>query len=224
MQPTTLSPSQTPTEPIITNNPTLKPITSSPTTKIPTIQTLPETVTIQSSQETYIDSSDSDENFGTSNRLRVDGSPRRWTLIEFPINNSIQRQSQTVNLRVQEAKLQLYPTDSGGSSTVYAVPSSIQWSETSVTWNNFADVLDASEEVEVASIGWVNSYQWKEVDVSSAFASGLTDISDTITFVIKSRSTNGVSYRAGPFSPRLELTVGSDDVVTESPSPMVRDY
>jgi len=93
-----------------------------------------------------------------------------------------------------------------------------------VTWNNFADVLDASEEVEVASIGWVNSYQWKEVDVSSAFASSLTDISDTITFVIKSRSTNGVSYRAGPFSPKLELTVGSDDDdFIEPPSPMVRD-
>jgi len=192
---------------------------------MPTIQTLPETVTIQSRQETYLDSSESDENFGTSNRLRVDGSPRRWTLIEFDlssINNSIQRQSRTVNLRVQEAKLRLYPTDSGGSSTVYAVPSSIQWSETSVTWNNFASVL-ASEEVEVGSIGWVNSYQWKEVDVSSAFTSSLTDISETITFVIKSRSTNGVSYRVGPFSPRLELTIGSDDVVTESPSPMVRD-
>ena len=183
-------------------------------------------MTIQSRQETYIDSSEADENFGTSNRLRVDGSPRRWTLIEFDIsslNNSIQRDSQTTNRRVQEATLRLYPTDSGGSSTVYVVPSSIQWSETSVTWNNFADVLDASDQVEVGSIGWINSYQWKEVDVSSAFTSGITDISDTITFVIKSRSTNGVSYRVGPFSPRLELTIGSDDNVVTSPqSPMVR--
>ena len=224
MQPTTLGPSQTPTQ-IITNNPTLKPITSSPTSKAPTItiQTLPEIVTIQSKQETYIDSSEPDENFGTSNRLRVDGSPRRWILIEFPINNSILRQSQTTNLGVIEANLRLYPTNSGGSSTVYAVPSNIQWSETSVTWNNFASVLDASDEVEIASIGWVNSYQWKEVDVSSAFNSSLTDISETITFVIKSESNNGVSYRVGPFSPRLELTIGSDDDdFTEPPSPMVR--
>ena len=228
LQPTTLDPSQAPTtSQIITSNPTLKPTTSSPTSKAPTItiQTLPETVTIQSRQETYLDSSEPDENFGTSNRLRVDGSPRRWALIEFDlssINNSILRQSQTANLGVIEVKLLLYPTDSGGSSTVFAVPGSIQWSETSVTWNNFASVLDASDEVEIASIGWVNSYQWKEVDVSSsAFTSSLTDISDTITFVIKSQSTNGVSYRVGPFSPRLEITIGYDDDFTE-PSPMVR--
>ena len=232
LQPTTLAPSQTPTESqIITNNPTRKLVTSSPTTKVPTttIQTLPEILSIQSRQETYIDSAEPDENFGTSNRLRVDGSPRRWTLIEFDlssINNSIQRQSRTAKHGVVGASLRLYPTDSGGSSTVYAVPSSIQWSENSVTWNNFASVLDASDQVEVGTSGWVNSYQWKEVDVSSAFTSSLADISDTITFVIKSRSTNGVSYRAGPFSPRLELIyssfIGSDDVVTKSPSPMVR--
>ena len=98
-RPFTLGPIPFPTgnPTIITNGPTEAPIrTSSPTSNEPTSETptistpeLLKTITVQASKDSYIDSSLPDDNFGSSNRLRVDASPELWSVITFDISKAI---------------------------------------------------------------------------------------------------------------------------------------
>jgi hypothetical protein len=167
---------------------------------------------VQAAQDAFIDATSPDEEYGTSEELRVDHSPRLWSFISFDgpsvISNITRFQRQTT-IQVLQAKLRLYSLDQGGGAMVFLLPSVQQWTETSLTWNN-KDQIDRSGEFQVGSLGWAEPFSWNEIDVTAAFANGIgTD--SFLNFIIVSDSTNGVTFASrerdsGSFCPELVLT------------------
>ena len=165
---------------------------------------------MQAAQDAFIDATSPDENYGTSEMLRVDDSPRLMSFISFggPTDSNITR-FQRQKTQVLQAKLRLYSLDQGGDAMVFSLPSARQWTETSVTWNN-KDQVDRSGEFQVGSLGWAEPFSWNEIDVTAAFANDIgTD--SLMSFIIVSDSTNGVTFASrerdsGSFSPELVLT------------------
>eukprot|EP00579_Thalassiosira_antarctica_P013402 CAMPEP_0201945280 /NCGR_PEP_ID=MMETSP0903-20130614/53821_1 /ASSEMBLY_ACC=CAM_ASM_000552 /TAXON_ID=420261 /ORGANISM="Thalassiosira antarctica, Strain CCMP982" /LENGTH=1137 /DNA_ID=CAMNT_0048488343 /DNA_START=75 /DNA_END=3488 /DNA_ORIENTATION=- len=260
---TTKVPTSAPTLPPSSNAPTpaqaLTPIpTELPiTTKVPTSETtlppssnaptpaqaLTQTVTLQATKDTYTNSTSPETNYGTSRRIRVDGSPRVWSFIAFDTTSVIkntartQRQGQPAHqneprklhgVQVLQAKLRLYALDEGGGGIFFALPNARQWEETDLTWNDRSEV-GRSGEFRVGSISWVDAFNWYEIDVTDAFTNN--ESSDAVgTFLIKSDSTNGVAFasrerNSGSYSPELVLTfttgtdISTNPPISASPTP-----
>jgi len=243
-QPTTERPTPLPTEmPITTNVPTSAP-TLPPSSNAPTpAQALTQTVTLQATKDTYTNSTSPETNYGTSRRIRVDGSPRVWSFIAFDTTSVIkntartQRQGQPAHqneprklhgVQVLQAKLRLYALDEGGGGIFFALPNARQWEETDLTWNDRSEV-GRSGEFRVGSISWVDAFNWYEIDVTDAFTNN--ESSDAVgTFLIKSDSTNGVAFasrerNSGSYSPELVLTfttgtdISTNPPISASPTP-----
>lgn len=235
----TWTPSQIPTVTptgASTNEPTLQPQSVRPTpipTEFPiaTSQTAASsapaqtpistrTVTLHATQDTYVDQSSPFRSFQSSDRLRVDMSPRVWSFIEFDTSAiaNIERQvprnepRQVLVNRVVNAKLRLYTLDEGGGGIFFSLPNAKQWSGNRLTWNKM-DLVDTTAQTRVDSSNWFDAFRWYEMDVTDAFqGSGVTAAK---SFLIKSYSTNGVEfasreYDSGEFSPELVLTLASD--------------
>ena len=230
LKPTTRPTSSIPTEfPIITKDPTTTPTTLSPTSKAPTLtQELVQSVTIQATKDTYVDSTSPTTNYGTSRRLRVDGSPRRWSIIGFDMSSviknisQIQRQSsQPTTYKIIDVKLRMYTLDEGGGSIMYVLPNAKEWEETSLTWNNLHLTIDRSGEFQVSSIDWVDGYQWYEMDVTDTFSEKINSV---LTFLIKSVSSDGVewasqereSFSGASLSPELVITFSSGANISQT--------
>lgn len=191
------------------------------------IPVLMQSVTVQASKDTYLDETDADTNFGSSERLRVDGSPRSWSLVTFDVSSAIdeylqvQRLSRSVSrneprtmqaLKVMNAKIRLYSLDEGGDAIVYALPNANRWAETILTWDS-VDKLNRSDEFQVGSIDWVWPFDWNEVDVTDAFAMN-EDPNVVISFMITTTSDNGITFASrerndGMLSPELVITLDS---------------
>jgi len=235
-QPTTERPTPLPTEmPITTNVPTSAP-TLPPSSNAPTpAQALTQTVTLQATKDTYTNSTSPETNYGTSRRIRVDGSPRVWSFIAFDTTSVIkntartQRQGQPAHqneprklhgVQVLQAKLRLYALDEGGGGIFFALPNARQWEETDLTWNDRSEV-GRSGEFRVGSISWVDAFNWYEIDVTDAFTNN--ESSDAVgTFLIKSDSTNGVAFasrerNSGSYSPELVLTFTTGTDISTNP-------
>eukprot|EP00985_Skeletonema_marinoi_P021178 scaffold12901_cov79-Skeletonema_marinoi.AAC.5 len=213
------SPTKTPSDQPIVETPTFNPSnrpsrrptpppSSLPTTRAPVYAhpSLSYTIKIRAAQDTYIDASSMWENFGTSSRLRVDGSPER----------------------------ELSSVDDGaygGGGSVYFLPNTKQWDETLVTATSLGNGVNAAGGFQIASFGDVAAYRWQEIDVTEAFTGGARDFT---TFAMTSESSDGVSFAsreraAGMLAPELVLTIASTGtrapsyaptaIVSEDPSP-----
>jgi len=201
---------------------------------------------MRAAQDTYIDASSMWENFGTSSRLRVDGSPERRTFIGFDtshLTNRVARHEKPLGndeprklteVQVLEAKLRLFSVDDGaygGGGSVYFLPNTKQWDETLVTATSLGNGVNAAGGFQIASFGDVAAYRWQEIDVTEAFTGGARDFT---TFAMTSESSDGVSFAsreraAGMLAPELVLTIASTGtrapsyaptaIVSEDPSP-----
>jgi len=252
-KPTTHIPSSSPTktpsaQPIAetpTFNPSSRPSRSptpppspSPTTRAPVYShpSLSYTIKMRAAQDTYIDASSMWENFGTSSRLRVDGSPERRTFIGFDtsrLTNRVARHGSPLGndeprklteMQVLEATLRLFSVDDGaygGGGSVYFLPNTKQWDETLVTATSLGNGVNAAGGFQVASFGDVAAYRWQEIDVTEAFTGGARDFT---TFAMTSESSDGVSFAsreraAGMLAPELVLTIAGTGTLAPSYAP-----
>jgi len=240
-EPTTLAPSKAPAP---SKYPTLNPSSSPsrsptpppsplPTTRAPTLS---YTIKIRATQDTYIDASSMWENFGTSSRLRVDGSPERRTFIGFDtshLTNRVARHETPLGndeprklrgMQVLEARLRLFSVDDGaygGGGSVYFLPNTKQWDETLVTATSLGNGVNAAGGFQIASFGDIAAYRWQEIDVTEAFTGGARDFS---TFAMTSESSDGVSFAsreraAGMLAPELVLTIAGTGTLAPSSDP-----
>ena len=160
---------------------------------------------IRAAQDTYIDASSMGQNFGTSSKLRVDGSPERRTIIGFdtsrlanirearhetPLLGNVEPRK-LIEIRILEAKLRLFSLDKGGSGSVYFLPNTKKWEETSLTATSLGNGLNTNGGVQIASYGNVTAFRWYEIDVTEAFKGGAADFT---TFAMSSEYSNGVSF------------------------------
>jgi len=203
--------------------PTVNPTSIEPS-QIPVLM---QSLTVQASKDTYLDETDAFTNFGSSERLRVDGSPRSWSLVTFDVSSAVndylqvQRLSRSASrneprtmqaLKVMNIKLRLYSLDEGGDAIIYALPNANRWAETMLTWDS-VDKLNRSDEFQVGALDWVWPFDWNEVDVTDAFAMN-DDPNVVISFMITTTSDNGITFASrerndGMFSPELVITLDS---------------
>ncbi len=189
------------------------------------IAELMQTVTVQVAKDTYVVESDTSTNFGASALLRVDVSPKSWTVVTFDVSSAVNEYTQLQRSRhsasqneprsmqvlaAKRAKLRLYSLDEGGEVIISALPNAKRWTETSLTWES-VDNLNRSDEFQVASLDWTPPLEWNEVDVTDAFAMN-EELNAVMTFMIKTTSYNGISFASrerdsGMFSPELVLTL-----------------
>ncbi len=189
------------------------------------IAELVQTVTVRVAKDTYVVESDTSTNFGASAHLRVDASPKSWTVVTFDVSSAVneytqlQRLSHSASrneprsmqvLAVRRATLRLYSLDEGGEVIISALPNAKRWTETSLTWES-VDNLNRSDEFQVAFLDWTRPLEWNEVDVTDAFAMN-EELNVVMTFMIKTTSYNGISFASrerdyGMFSPELVLTL-----------------
>eukprot|EP00581_Thalassiosira_minuscula_P012178 CAMPEP_0183715350 /NCGR_PEP_ID=MMETSP0737-20130205/9608_1 /TAXON_ID=385413 /ORGANISM="Thalassiosira miniscula, Strain CCMP1093" /LENGTH=1182 /DNA_ID=CAMNT_0025944441 /DNA_START=211 /DNA_END=3759 /DNA_ORIENTATION=+ len=232
-KPTTVRPTPLPTDsPIrITETPTATPILS-PLSNAPTrTTTLTQTLTLKAVADTYVDERSANFNYGRERILRVDGSPRAWSFVAFDMtsimkNIQAERHGRAIHqheprklqsVEVVQAKLRLYSLDEGGGGIFFALPNAEQWSEIGLTWNRM-DEVDRTGEFWLGSVGWVKAFEWFEMDVADVFTENQS-VNALTTFLIKSASTNGVTFasrerNSGFFSPELILTVASDSALS----------
>ena len=238
------SPSAKPiVEPIPTFNPSPRPSRSptpppsrAPTSPAPVYShpSLSYSIKIRAAQDTYIDGSSVTSmwmNFGTSHRLRVDGSPQRRTFIGFDtsrLKTRVERHDshpgndeprRLAEMQVLEARLRLYSIDDGGGGTVYFLPNTKKWKETEVTGTSLGDGVNASGGYKIGSFDDVEEYKWIEIDVTEAFTSGIRDFT---TIAVTSDSSDGVSFASkerasGVFAPEIVLIIAGS--TTSAPSP-----
>mmetsp|Transcript_12583 Transcript_12583/g.25072 ORF Transcript_12583/g.25072 Transcript_12583/m.25072 type:complete len:976 (-) Transcript_12583:114-3041(-) len=240
------SPTKTPSTQPIVESPTLNPSSSPsrsptpppsslPTTRAPVYAhpSLSYTIKMRAAQDTYIDASSMWENFGTSSRLRVDGSPERRAFIGFDtshLTNRVARHEKPLGndeprklteMQVLEATLRLFSVDDGGGGSVYFLPNTKQWDETLVTATSLGNGVNAAGGFQVASFGDVAAYRWQEIDVTEAFTGGARDFT---TFAMTSESSDGVSFAsreraAGMLAPELVLTIAGTETLAPSYAP-----
>lgn len=239
------SPAPTKSPPIVEPSPTFNP--SSRPTRCPTPRpssslttpapsraqpSLSHTIKVRAAQDTYIDSSSMSQNFGTSSRLRVDGSPETRAFVGFDTSSITKAQAARhesppghdeprylTAVQVLEAKLRLYSVDGGGECAVYFVPNTNQWDETLVTGSSLGNGVNSNVGIRLGSFDDIVACEWQEIDVTEAFTSGTSDFT---TFAIKSESSDGVAFasrerEAGTFAPELVFTLSGGGGPTPSP-------
>lgn len=134
------------------------------------------TYIINVASDATVDAREPDQNFGSTTRLTVDGSPERRAYLRFQVGN--------VEGRIKKATLKLYATDpSVVGPTVYAT--SNDWSFSRITWNN----APAPYEPPISEVGAVADDAFVEFDVTAAVRG-----TGTFSFVLVSVSDDGVVF------------------------------
>ena len=223
---------------ILSFQPTPSPVTSFPVTPAPFRPPVSETespagllssaVTLTASYDTFVDSSQAEVNYGSFNRLRVDGSPRVWAYIAFDM-------APMQAVQITKAALRLYAVGDGGGGELYSLPNAVAWDEFEPTWSNVDDLISRVDEDYIQRIGWIDQKdEWYEFDVTDSITARSGSDSEIHTFLVKGRSINGLSYASrerddGGLAPQLVLTYSGrmdkssqedddDDGVVGSPS------
>ncbi|HYN87873.1 MAG TPA: phytase [Ardenticatenaceae bacterium] len=201
----TRAPSRTPTR-TASRTPTRTPTrTATPVGANPTF--LPEA-------DARVDARFPDTNYGAITTLRVDGGadPAVESYLRFNLAG--------LSGPVLRATLRIF-TSSGTSDGPAVYPTSNEWSETALTWNNRPERTGPAVDDEET----IASNHWVEFDVTP-----LVTGNGTYSFVLATTSTDGLSFssrevEAGP-QLLLELGVGADPpappVAPASPTPTSR--
>jgi hypothetical protein len=146
--------------------------------------------------DAYVDATVPTSNFGTANRVYVDGSPNRQGYLRFTVTG--------VTGHIQSAKLRLYISDGTiDGPQVYATSNT--WNESGpdgITWNNKpAPIGPASDDK-----GAITTNTWVEFEVTPLVAGN-----GTYSFVLVPTSTDGINIYSREASttanrPQLVLT------------------
>ncbi len=149
------------------------------------------------------------ENYGTEELLELKGvedeSYIRKLLIEFDLSSVVETEG------ILSASLRLYvdsvDKDFTRTVSVYKLPSSIDWKEEEVTWDNFG-----TPPVEMIGpsfrVTWFDENEWIDVDITDLIEAGR--ISDLV-LVLRNTSNTGVeskcafASRETCYSPKLIL-------------------
>jgi len=220
-------PSRRPTRLPNTRQPTSSPVTSSPVTPAPFRPPVSETesptgllssvVTLTPSYDTFVDSMQAGVNYGSSDRLRVDGSPRSWVYIAFDM-------SPVEAAQITKATLRLYSIGDGAGGNLYSLPNAVAWGESEPTWLNVDNLISRVDEEYIQAIGWIDQEnEWYEFDVTDSIIARSTSNSEIHTFLVKGRNFNGLSYASrergdGELAPQLVLTYSGRSSIKSSPN------
>jgi PKD repeat protein len=157
------------------------------------------TTTLNPVADTQVKSDSASTNYGTLTTVRVRGgttaSPTTyWTFLRFDV---------TGVGAVSNAKLRLFVTDdSNDGGTVYLIPNTPAWAETTLNWNNRPVTTLPASGIKAAGpvpLGWI------DIDLGTAVTGN-----GTYNFVLASASTTSAIYssREGANPPQLVLTTG----------------
>jgi trimeric autotransporter adhesin len=157
------------------------------------------TTTLTPVADTQVKSDSASTNYGTLTTVRVRGgttaSPTTyWTFLRFDV---------TGVGAVSNAKLRLFVTDdSNDGGTVYLIPNTPAWAETTLNWNNRPVTTLPASGIKAAGpvpLGWI------DIDLGTAVTGN-----GTYNFVLASASTTSAIYssREGANPPQLVLTTG----------------
>ncbi len=154
--------------------------------------------------DAYVDSVQSDKNFGDRAALRVDGSPQMLSYIRFDLQDISEIDQAAIQIFAespQHTGIELYLTSDG-------------WGELSVTYANGPEptsaLIGASE---TASPG-----QWLTVDVTSVARPGT--VLNLILMTNDQQQLKLASRESGDTSPRLNLTMASKTVASKPTAPV----
>jgi len=157
------------------------------------------TLTFTAEADTYVQADTATTNYGTENRLVVDGGPVRRSFLKFAVTG--------ITGRVTRAVLRVHTVaDNEGSPSGgrWRGLTDTTWSETAVTW----DEQPAIDGDTFDELGVVTHSTWYEIDVTALVIAG------NGTYSIAATSTRGDgayfdSREAGPTGPQLVVTVES---------------
>jgi len=166
------------------------------------------TFTFAPTEDASVDSSAPSTNFGSSDRLNVDGSPASAAVLKFNVTG-------TTGCAVSSAKLRL--TVGSGSTDgspyggdVYAV-SDNSWSESTVTWNTKPAAGTTKIASRTSSVALNTAYTW---DVTS-----LVKGDGQVSMQVATANSDAARYWSKDGStaaqaPQLQVTCGSSPVTT----------
>jgi hypothetical protein len=149
--------------------------------------------------DAYVSSSQTTNNFGSSNTLRVrNASTVLVSYLKFTVSG--------ISGSAQDAKLRLFVTQSNQGGSAYLVSndyndSSDPWAESGLNWSNAPAIGGGA----LSTLGTVPAGQWVEFDVTPAVTGN-----GTFSFAIKSTSSSAVFYssKEGTNVPELVVVGG----------------
>jgi len=152
-----------------------------------------------------VEESEPNENFGNSERLRVDNGddPDIESFIRFTVIG--------VSDTVRNAQLRVYATDNSTNNGPAVYSTDALWAEAEITWNTrparTSDAVDNKDHIDTET--------WVAYDVTS-----LVTGNGTFSFLLAGDSSNSVvlSSREGSHPPQLVITLGSVPTPTSSPT------
>ncbi len=144
----------------------------------------------------YVTASSPNANFGGSDQLRIDGSPRVRTYLRFDLRG--------LSGSVSSARLRLFAESPSGLGYRASRTDGANWSESSLTWNSKPGLGSA--------IGVSRTFRadtWTEVNVTAAVKTGLF-----VDFALDGRNGTAIRFASaeeggsGSHSPQRVETVG----------------
>jgi hypothetical protein len=162
-----------------------------------TAQSATTVATLAAVADAYVDSSASSTNYGSANRVIVDGSPIRQTFIRFDLTN-VSEPLQSARLRMHVSNVSEAASPSAGN---VARVDDVGWIETAITYNNRPTTWGTN----VASLGAVTRNTWVEIPVTAAVTVG-----SLVTLGIRSSNSDGayLDGRTSSTPPQLIVTTG----------------
>lgn len=182
-------PTPTPT-PTLTPTPLPTPTPSPTPTPVPT--PTPSILIFTPTADAHVRSDRATTNYGTSQRLEVDGTPVKSSYIKFSVSGI---GSQTVT----STKLRVYNVDPSNMGGNVRIVGDNSWSETGITWNNAPQPTT----IILSSLGAVKSNNWYEFDLTPY----VTQDGD-YTFHISSPSSSGADYTSREGLNKPQLIIG----------------
>lgn len=158
-------------------------------------------VTFTPVADSYVDASSPSTNYGTSNQVRMDGSPVVRTFLRFNVNG--------LSGMVTQATLRIYANSAQSTGYNVGLVTDNSWGETTINNTNAPSIGSA-----VGSSGKITAGSWISVNVTS-----LVSTNGNISFGAWTTNSTAVSFssRTDANPPQLVVTYGGG--VTPTPTP-----
>ena len=209
-EPVTITPEPTATAvESVAFTPTIFPSATEPPPPLVTptdTQFVPATpLTFPAEADAWVDESEPDENNGSGETLRTDGSSDRRleSYIRFTVTG--------VSGWVENARLRVYADDNDSEDGPAVYLTEPTWEETAITWNTRpALVSTALDNKEI-----ISARTWVEYNVTSQVTAD-----GTFSFLLAADSGDGVAFssRHGAYPPELVITLGSGIAPSATPT------
>jgi hypothetical protein len=198
----THTPTPTPT-PTVTHTPTPTPTPTVTHTPTPT-PTPGTTATFKVIEDTRADSGRPSANFGRLDLLSVDDDPKKIAYMKFDTSSLSGRK---VSKAVLKFRVGTY-TYSDSDDSTYVYTTSSNWTESGLTYDNHPGTITKVAEFNGGKIG-----EWKTIDVTSAFTSGIPQKLSLAFVVGNSTKYDSLFIMSRESDSTAELTVTSSAVL-----------